>query len=425
MIEILNIIYLSILTPLIALLPVSYFKTKKEISTNIGSSVLNYLFILNIILIVSFFDIKISTYLNFLLLILLILFITFYKNITINYLYSVSFFFILLFIILIDISDQLILYWDAQKIWLPKTIVFYNEEDIQNLSELSRPNYPYFGSLYWAIFWKISYLNHEYIGRIGYVFLFLLALGNFANSFQTGKKTKIFFYFFFLYIIYDYWHFRGTQEILIFSLILISAISIFNIKKKFDKFDFPNLLIFLLSINLIIWTKNEGIFFSFFLLISLLLKIYKNYRLKLYIFFFFVFLILIRFLIFKYYNFSISLSGDFNYLFLYQDFQKNFSLNNIYFITKHIFFTSFKFISILISFLFLILLFKKKNFFSKNKDLLIVPILNMIFIYSIYLTTNKDFEHMVITSLNRVFFESSSYFLIYILIYFNDLKKKL
>ena len=41
-----------------------------------------------------------------------------------------------LFILSIQISNNLILYWDAQKLWLPKAIVLYNDGSISDLKTL-------------------------------------------------------------------------------------------------------------------------------------------------------------------------------------------------------------------------------------------------------------------------------------------------
>ena len=264
-------------------------------------------------------------------------------------------------------------------------------------------------------------LNFEYIGRIGYVFLFLLSLLDFANTFKTNDRNKVIIFFLLVYIIYDYWHFRGTQEILIFSLILICSKAIYqlnNIKKNVKNESFGYLVVFFLTTNLLIWTKNEAIFFSLFLLLTLLMLIKKKLIFKFFLIFIFIILFFIKFIIFKIYNFNVVLSEDFNFFFLYKDIIKNLSFENIALIIKHFFISMFKFPSILLSLFFLVAILRRKNYF------LIFPILNIFFLIFIYLSTSKDFNHMLVTGFNRVFFESSSYYLIFILIYFNNFRDK-
>jgi hypothetical protein len=420
--EILSIFFLSILLPVIATLQISNIVLNKRYLQIDKTSklVINYLILLNIILLLSFFDLKLNFIIAFLSVIYFFIFL-FKKN-----LLKDNFFFLitlsgLLFIISIHISNQLLLYWDVQKIWLPKTILFFNQESIINLKELSRENYPYFGSLYWSTIWKISMLNFEYIGRIGYVFLFLLSLLDFANTFKTNDRNKVIIFFLLVYIIYDYWHFRGTQEILIFSLILICSKAIYqlnNIKKNVKNESFGYLVVFFLTTNLLIWTKNEAIFFSLFLLLTLLMLIKKKLIFKFFLIFIFIILFFIKFIIFKIYNFNVVLSEDFNFFFLYKDIIKNLSFENIALIIKHFFISMFKFPSILLSLFFLVAILRRKNYF------LIFPILNIFFLIFIYLSTSKDFNHMIVTGFNRVFFESSSYYLIFILIYFNNFRDK-
>ena len=57
-----------------------------------------------------------------------------------------------------------------------RAINFYNELNFTEISQNARmPEYPFFGSLSWTFFWKLSFLDKEYFGRIFY----LLILHNF------------------------------------------------------------------------------------------------------------------------------------------------------------------------------------------------------------------------------------------------------
>ncbi len=73
--------------------------------------------------------------------------------------YKLKLFFFTIFFILIsfDLLFNLELGWDAQKLWFPKVLNFYQGNTIANLETLLWPEYPFLGSLLWAFFWKISF----------------------------------------------------------------------------------------------------------------------------------------------------------------------------------------------------------------------------------------------------------------------------
>ena len=274
--EILSIFFLTIIFSFIAILPINniIFNGKNLRIDKTSKLIINYLIFLNIILVLSFFDIKLNYIIAYLAVFVIYFFFQKQNLFQENFLFIIILS-ILLIIISVHISNELFLYWDVEKIWLPKTILFFNEENIKNLTLLSRENYPYFGPLYWSIIWKLSMLNYEYAGRIGYVFLFLLSVLNFINTFKTSDTNKIIIYLCFIYIIYEYWHFRGTQEILVFSLILICTKSLYQINylNQNNKKNFIYSFIFFLSLNLLIWSKSEGTFFAFFLVLTLVFLI--------------------------------------------------------------------------------------------------------------------------------------------------------
>ena len=66
---------------------------------------------------------------------------------------------------------------------------------------------------------------------------------------------------------YSYEIFSGLQDVLLFSLILITAkFSYYFFEKKFVLNHFQLIIILLGVINIICWIKNEGIFYALFLL---------------------------------------------------------------------------------------------------------------------------------------------------------------
>ncbi len=429
MIEFLLICFSVFVLSLLVFVPINniFFIKKKNLEINIFDySTLNILVFSNIILIFAILKISVSfsVYIFYLLIFFTIIF--FYKFIKNNifkkevYHYFL-FLFLIFFILSIDIAYYLTLGWDAQSIWFPKAISFYNNENLLEISKFSRhPEYPFFGSLSWAFFWKFFHLEKEYIGRFFYLLIFLISIFNFVDVFRISKIKKFLLSLILILLIYDYWHFRGYQEIIIFSLtLIISKYLYLIICENQTKIKF--LTIILITSNLVIWTKNEGIFFILF--IHFLLLLFSKYEKKIKILDIVLILTLIslRFLIYKIYNLEVGLQDNYNFYNIHKVFLENLSLSNIVLILENILLTIFKFPIILISLIFsLILLFDK----SGIKNILFVYIyllLHLSFIFTIYLSTSTDVSWMVITGLNRVFFEASSIYLLFPIFY---LKKK-
>ena len=160
MTELFKILFFSFLFTSFVYLP--YYRitiSKNEISylNLVDKNILNILILGNFILILSFFDIKITDIIKsfyFLTFIALIFFWKDYKYLKRDYFYHLIFFVVLIFFLSIDLAYNLTLYFDAQKFWLPKALLFFNNESLFELSKISKPEYPYFGSLIWAFFWN-------------------------------------------------------------------------------------------------------------------------------------------------------------------------------------------------------------------------------------------------------------------------------
>ena len=227
-----------------------------------------------------------------------------------------------------------------------------------------------------------------------------------------------------LFIIYDYWHIRGSQEILVFSFLLICSkyLFLFVHEKKINN---AHLLILFLSLNLLIWTKNEGIFFGLFILITLFIYSKVNLNFKILIFLLFLLLILNRFYIFDIYELKNSLADSDDIVFsnLFESLIKNFSLYNFYFISKNIFISAIKFPYIILSLFFMIALFVKVKLKEKHFFIFFYLILNISFIYFVYFSVTPYFETVVITSLNRIMFESCAPYLLFPIIYLKKVMK--
>ena len=274
------------------------------------------------------------------------------------------------------------------------------------------PEYPFFGSLSWAFFWKIFFFDKEYYGRIFYLLIFLISILNFSDLLKTSIINKILFSFVLILITYDYWHFRGFQEILVFSFLLIISKYLYYIICE-NKTDLKYLSIILITTNLIIWTKNEGIIFSFF--IYLLISLFSNYTLKIKIinFVFFFLIVFFRFFIFESNDLAVGLQDTFDFKNILSIFFNNLTLYNLKIIFTNLIFTIFKFPIIYLNLIISLIIVLSQIKYKKILFVYFYLLLNIGFIFVIYLSTTLDINFMVVTGLNRVFFESSSLYLLF------------
>tara|TARA_B100001093_G_C26805439_1_gene1005277 strand:+ start:634 stop:1932 length:1299 start_codon:yes stop_codon:yes gene_type:complete len=382
----------------------------------------NLLFFSNTLLLLAILKIDISTIIFIVSALYIISILLFHNHIKekifqFDNLFFFIFFGLIFFILSVNIASNLTLGWDAQDIWFPRAINFYNGLNFTEVSQHARkPEYPFFGSLGWAFFWKLFYFDKEYYGRIFYLLIFLVSVFNFSDLLKISMIKKIFFSLLLILLIYDYWHFRGFQEILIFSFLLIVSKYLYYIICE-NKIELKYLFIVFITSNLIIWTKNEGIFFSFF--IYLLLTIFSKFSLKIKFINFILFasIVFIRFFVFETNNLTVDLHSNIDFENIYSIFLFNFTINNLKIILVNLILTTFKFPIIFVSLLISLIIFFSNIKSKKILFLYFYFLLNIIFIFGTYLSTTMDINFMVVTGLNRVFFESSALYLLFGLFY--------
>ena len=427
MIELFNILFFSIFLSLLFFVPfINKVKisNRKFILDDHDLRVLNILILFNLILIFVILNLKISQivsiFYSIIFIFIIYFLINFKKLIFQKDIYFYLFFYsLILFILSIDLSNNLTLYWDGQKLWLPKAIIFYNNGYVSDLSSTAYSHYSFLGSLLWAFFWKISSFEYEYFGRIFFLAIYCFALFNFLSMVSINKNLKIISFLLLILLTYDYWHFRGTQEILIFSFLLILTKYLFNllIKNQNNKI---NLSCFLLCLNLIIWTKNEGIILSLIISLIILIFLKESVKFKLILLFIPLLMILIRFISFKLNGLDVDLSQDFDFSNIFTIFINNFSITNIFLISKYIVFSAFKFPHIILSLLFAILICFNKSLFKKYIFLYVYLFLSISLIFLIYLSSTFNMEFMVSTGSLRLMFEFSAPYLLFILVFFKE-----
>ena len=130
-------------------------------------------------------------------------------------------------------------------------------------------------------------------------------------------------------------------------------------------------------------------------------------------------MILIRFISFKLNGLDVDLSQDFDFSNIFKIFINNFSITNIFLISKYIVFSAFKFPHIILSLLFAILICFNKSLFKKYIFLYVYLFLSFLLIFLIYLSST-NIEFMVSTGSLRLMFEFSAPYLLFILVFFKE-----
>lgn len=318
------------------------------------------------------------------------------------------------------------LYWDGVAHWIYKASAYYQGLGFVNTG---MKEYPHLPGFIWAFFWKNSLLHHEYAGRLFLIFFYITSIFSILDLFKVYIKdiVKILFVFLVIFLSYDKNLFGGYNEYYIFCLITLSSkflyLVFFN-KKISQKEIFFYKILFYLSTYLLIWIKQEGIFW-FLILTSILIYFeqLKKYRL-IHIFYLFFSLV-------SYYSIK---------NFLYETLHFSYEFYNVNYLTNFSFYkilTSALSISyyLLVSFLkypiwiLIILFFLKssfeKNFLKKYRIFYLFFALSIIFLYSLMMhftfsTNNKAAIDLVLrVSFDRIALHSAGFYLIFIIIIFN------
>ena len=236
------------------------------------------------------------------------------------------------------------------------------------------------------------------------------------------KKKLTFFNFtlltLFIFLSYDPEQFNGYQEILLFSFILLASDFILDNKKQLN---LVNTISFLFLLNLIIWTKQEGIFISLILSTIIFFKT-KNKKNFSYLVLGNLLLITFQILIFYFstghYEIQTSdYSGIFNNFFMIFDIERYYYIIIEYFITI---------IQYPIILVVLVYILSKRKLSNKEKMLLSFTILSILFCMAAYIFTNHNsgYIYHIKTSMSRFIYSISAFYWIYFLNEFSILFKK-
>jgi len=389
----------------------------------------NIIIQLNLILFLSFLNINLETiiYVYLIFIFFLLIYNFHFLLLKENYLnHHIYFLFFICLVIFLDISFNLTLSWDTEKFWYQKTLNFYNGYTIDNLTNTNRSNYPHFGDLVWALFWKFSLIAEEYSGRLFYGFFYVISISLLISNLKTKVLYKFIFVLLIIIATYDYRIlFSGNKEILIFSILclLLHSLNKFNLNKVKDTN--KEIIFFILAANLLLWSKQVGFVYLISLLIPLVLLFKINKNKKFIIIIFSILFYLIKLFVYKFYNFDLNLKSCCYNDFTIQGIIGKISFDRFLLILSYLAFYLFQNFIFIIGLIILMLGIKNKKFLLKNLYLYLMIFLNFSFIITIYILTDADLDLMLRTGIERLIFMFMPVFIILIVNYINYFDKRL
>ena len=385
------LIFFSILTCfLMGLVPYDKVILKKKIR-NLDKYLFNFLISISLILLLNLSGLKLQYIVyTFYFLLIISSFVLSKSLITNTYtkhnLFPIFFTGLINFIIAINVVYDPSISWEAQTIWIEKTIPLVFNQNLTSLKNSPAPELPILFPIIWSFFWKFFNIQYEYTGRIFLIFFYLMSLFLYANLFKTSIVKKLIILLIIIFITFRIEGFQGDLEVFIFSIILMSMRSLYLAIFKKD-YSMVNIINFILLINLLIWSSNEGMFYAGFLTFVFIVIKDLDKTNKTIIITSYLFLLSLKLSIFIYYDFGINLNSD---DYAIENISKNFNISNLILISKYLFFNILRNELILISSIFILIEFR---YFKKYKELNKYLIsLIIIFIYMFFLFNGETLE---------------------------------
>lgn len=381
---------------------------------------LNGIIIFNILLFLSFlnFDLEIIFYL-FLITFIFFLYLNFKDWISSinNHKFLFIFFSITCILLFLNLAENLKFEWDGIAHWFFKTKSFYEGYDIENIQNLPASQYPHLGTYIWAFFWKNSIVEYEYLGRFVYIFFFILSIFVAANLFKV-KNNIIYCLSVFILIVltHDSYLLGGYQEYLLFSFGIILSKLIINSHNR-DSLNYE-IIIILLNGNLLMWFKDEGLFY-FIILMTIYIFYQKEKLNKFVILFLTVFFIFLQYLSQKYLINVYALQEPLKNVDIFELFEFSFLIERFILISKYFIISIIKYpiwLFILLSIYFI----KKNNFKKETVNFFIYQLIIFYgFLYLVYFLHPQSSEFLLSVTLERLLFQISGFFILPIIIFFN------
>lgn len=367
------------------------------------SLLINLIGIFSLILLsVNFSKIKLVIKNNYLLLLLIIVFLIL---VLCNFFYIASYF---------------RLQWDGVAHWFWKVQSFHQGANLGNFQNLPHPAYPHLGTFLWANFWNVSFVDYEYFGRFYYAYIYLAAV--FSILYPIKSKYLIIVISLVSFLIFDGFLLGGYQEFLIFFFITFSA-RLFYLLKYHNYLINNFLFFFILTLNLLIWSKQEGILYACILSFVFLICFKTNLIKKITLLSFLLIIIALYF----YLNIIFKNSGFFhepvtNNFERLRDF--NLFIDSFIYISLHLIKSLISRPIIILSLFFLCYYkFLRKEAFFKLDFYTLFFIFNIFLIYGIFFHTRYALTSMVPQVLGRLLLQTSGFYLISFVFLFNYFSK--
>ena len=385
------LILFSILTCfLMGLVPYDKIIFKKKIK-NLDKYLFNFLISISLILLLNLSGLKLQYIVyTFYFLLIISSFVLSKSLITNTYtkhnLFPIFFTGLINFIIAINVVYDPSISWEAQTIWMEKTIPLVFDQNLISLKNSPAPELPILFPIIWSFFWKFFDIQYEYTGRIFLIFFYLISLFLYADLFKTNIVKKLIILLIIIFITFRIEGFQGDLEVFIFSIILMSMRSLYLAIFEKD-YSMINIINFILLINLLIWSSNEGMFIAGFLTFAFMVIKDFDKTNKMIIVTSYLFLLSLKLSIFIYYDFGINLNSD---DYAIENISKNLNISNLILISKYFLFNILRNELILISSFFILIEFQ---YFKKYKELNKYLIsLIIIFIYMFFLFNGETLE---------------------------------
>ena len=375
--------------------------------------ILNGVIILNILLFCSFINLELNHIFYALILASLIFnALTFglWKKYLINEKKLIIFFVVICLCLFLGLAESLKFEWDGIAHWFFKTKSFYEGYNIQNLQELPAAQYPHLGNYLWAFFWRNSIVQYEYLGRLIYIFFYVISIFSIVVIiFKKNNHLVLFSLIMFILIFtYDEYLLGGYQEYLIFSFAMILSKLILNYLDT-DSTSFKQLLLIIFAGNLLMWFKDEGLFY--FLIIMFIFQFFiKNISSRISVIILAILLVLFQYFIQNYLINIYGLQNSLSEVELSNILNLTFILKKIFIISKY-FIISFAKYPIWIVILFSIFLLFKYNIEKKILYFYLLFLgLTFSFLYCVYIFHPHSSEFLLKVTLDRLIFQTSGFF---------------
>jgi hypothetical protein len=342
-------------------------------------------------------------------------------NLLKNFIQFISIFFIIFFIISTNVASELNLGWDAKYFYYIKALFFIENQHLADLNKFSNNAWhPHLGSFYWAFFWNLMPIKLEYFGRLLYVFLFCFSIFYVCHNNFKDKFVGNIIFILTILISYKYGRFSGLQEILIFSILVILSRYFFLLKNSNN---ISYVLFILLGCNLIIWFKSEGIVYSTILVLLLNFSNQISRKIKVCLNLFYISIIILKVIIYQYFDFAFN-AQPYN---LDHILNLNFSIifYKLKFILSFFFYYSFINVFLVSGIIILFTLNFQRKIDNYTKLLNYYFIFSIMFIFGAYLFRDMEIEYAVRTTMERIIFTSSGFYVFLVVNFFKNLNKNL